>query len=89
VTRYRYEFARSGSYEQALRDSLTDVGRALIITSIVLVAGFSVFTFSVMDSMVAFGLLLSTTIVLALVADFLLMPVLLMVFRPFGPERPR
>lgn len=89
VTRYRYEFARSGSYEQALRDSLTDVGRALIITSIVLVAGFSVFTFSVMDSMVAFGLLLSTTIVMALVADFLLMPVLLMVFKPFGPERPR
>lgn len=89
VTRYRYEFARSGSYEQALRDSLTDVGRALIITSIVLVAGFSVFTFSVMDSMVAFGLLLSTTIVVALVADFLLMPALMMVFRPFGPERSR
>jgi len=89
VTRFRYEFARSGSYERALRDSLTDVGRALIITSIVLVAGFSVFTFSVMDSMVAFGLLLSTTIAVALIADFLLMPALLMVFKPFGPERPR
>jgi predicted RND superfamily exporter protein len=87
VTRCRYEFARSGSYQQALRESFTDVGRALIITSVVLVAGFCVFTFSVMDSMVAFGLLLSATIVLALVADFVLMPVLLIVFKPFGPER--
>ncbi|HET9062131.1 MAG TPA: MMPL family transporter, partial [Candidatus Binatia bacterium] len=89
VTRFRHEFARCGSYAEALRESFTDVGRSLIITSVVLVAGFSVFTFSVMDSMVAFGLLLSTTIVMALVADFLLMPVLLLVFKPFGPERPR
>jgi predicted RND superfamily exporter protein len=89
VTRCRYEFSRSGSYEQALRESFTDVGRALIITSVVLVAGFCVFTFSVMNSMIAFGLLLSTTIVMALVADFVLMPVLLMTFKPFGPERPR
>jgi predicted RND superfamily exporter protein len=88
VTRFRHEFAQSGSYEHALRESFTDVGRSLIITSVVLVAGFAVFTFSVMDSMVAFGLLLSTTILMALVADFLLMPVLLLVFKPFGPERP-
>jgi len=86
VTRCRYEFSRSGSYEHAIRESFTDVGRALIITSVVLVAGFCVFTFSVMNSMTAFGLLLSTTIVMALVADFVLMPVLLTVFKPFGPE---
>jgi hypothetical protein len=31
-------------------------------------------------------LLLATTIVTALVADFLLMPALVLTFHPFGPE---
>jgi hypothetical protein len=32
------------------------------------------------------GFLLATTIVTALVADFLLMPALVLTFHPFGPE---
>ena len=87
VTRFRHEFLRCGSYEKALRASMLDVGRALLITSLVLVAGFLVFVFSVMDSQASFGLLLSTTIVMALVADFFLMPALMLTIKPFGPEK--
>ena len=86
VTRYRHEFRQCGNYRRALRASLQDVGRALFITSVVLVLGFLVFQFSVMDSQVAFGTLLAGTIVVALVANFLLMPALIMTFEPFGPE---
>jgi hypothetical protein len=32
-------------------------------------------------------MLLATTIVVALVADFILMPALILTFKPFGPER--
>ncbi|MHC4343015.1 MAG: MMPL family transporter [Planctomycetota bacterium] len=85
VTRFRREFQRSGCYEQALRESMTDVGRALVITSVVLVAGFLVFRLSGLDTMVVFGTLLATTIAVALVADFLLMPALVLTFQPFGP----
>jgi predicted RND superfamily exporter protein len=86
MTRFDLEFRRLGSYEAALRASMIDVGRALVITSVVLVAGFLVFLLSRLDSMTAFGTLLSTTIAVALVADFFLMPALVMTLQPFGPE---
>jgi hypothetical protein len=87
MTRFDFEFRRSGSYHQALHASMSDVGRALVITSVVLVMGFLVFHFSVLDSLASFGSLLATTISVALVADFLLMPALLLTFEPFGPDR--
>ncbi|NRA00266.1 MAG: hypothetical protein HRU01_27570, partial [Myxococcales bacterium] len=45
-----------------------------------------VFLFSVMDSTSTQGILLALTIIAALVADFLLMPALVMTFEPFGPK---
>jgi len=89
VSRYRYEFQRCGDYAEALAAALSDVGRALVITSITLVAGFLVLLGSVLDSVATQGLLLATTIVTALVADFLLMPALVLTFHPFGPEGQR
>lgn len=86
VSRFDHEFARTGSYEQALRAAMEDVGRALLITSVALVLGFLCLTFSVMASSITFGVMLAATIVVALVADFLLMPALVLTFKPFGPE---
>jgi predicted RND superfamily exporter protein len=89
VSRYRHEFLARGNYREALHAAMGDVGRALLITSIALVGGFLVFVLSVLHSEVMFGLLLATTIVSALVADFLLMPALVLTFEPFGPEASR
>jgi predicted RND superfamily exporter protein len=89
MTRYRHEFLQSGSYETALGVSLRDVGRALFITSVALVCGFLVFVFSVMDSYASFGILLATTIAAALIANFLLLPALVLTFQPFGPPQRR
>jgi len=86
VTRFDIEFRRTGSYERALHLSMTEVGRALFITSVVLVMGFLVFLLSRLDSLQTFGLLLAGTIVIALVADFILMPALVLTFRPMGEE---
>jgi len=85
--RFRHEFNHCGRYSEAFQRSLRDVGRALIITSIALVAGFQVLLLSVLDSQATQGMLLSTTIVTALAADFLLMPALILTLKPFGPER--
>jgi predicted RND superfamily exporter protein len=62
------------------------VGRALFTTSAILVIGFMVNVFSVMDGQQSFGILLSAVIVIALVADFLLMPALILWLKPFGSE---
>ena len=63
------------------------VGRALFITSAILVAGFLMNMFSVMDGQKSFGVLLAVVIATALIADFLLMPALILWLKPFGPER--
>ncbi len=86
VMRYQTEFRRSGSYERALHASMADVGRALFITSAVLVVGFLMLAFSRLDTMLMFGSLLAITIAIALIADFFLMPALVMTVKPFGPE---
>jgi predicted RND superfamily exporter protein len=87
VTRFAHAFRHCGSYERALETAMADVGRALFITSVVLAFGFLVFLFSTMDSLTRFGALLAGTVVTALVADFLLLPALILTLKPFGPER--
>jgi predicted RND superfamily exporter protein len=87
LTRFRHEFLRTRSYPRALEASMEDVGRALVITSVVLVVGFLVFLLSGLDSTASFGALLATTVAVALVADFLLMPALILTLRPWGPGR--
>jgi predicted RND superfamily exporter protein len=86
VTRFRHAFARTGDYETALYEAMTHVGRALVITSIALVFGFLVLTFSVMASMVMFAILVASTIVVALAADFFLLPSLFLILKPFATE---
>ena len=86
---FRSEFRRCRDYPEALRSSMLDVGRALFVTSVVLVVGFLVFWFSSLDTLVVFGSVLATTIGVALLADFLLMPALVLTFEPFGPATSR
>jgi len=86
ISRFRHEFLRCGSYTRALELSLLDVGRALVITSIALVCGFLVLLLSLLDSQSTQGILLCTTIIVALLADFLLLPALVLTLKPFGQE---
>ena len=64
--------------QDAVRYAFSTVGLALVVTSIVLVAGFTVLTFSAfaLNSNMAF--MTAVTIIFAIVADFLLLPPLLM-----------
>jgi hypothetical protein len=87
MTRLRLEFTRRGDYHEALRVALRDVGRPLVITSVVLVIGFLVNLFSDTIPQRYFGSLLATTIGLALACDFLLLPALVLTLEPLGPAR--
>jgi uncharacterized protein len=64
--------------EDAVRYAFSTVGLALLVTSIVLIAGFMVLTFSAfaLNSNMAF--MTAVTILFAIVADFLLLPPILM-----------
>jgi predicted RND superfamily exporter protein len=62
----------------AIRFMFSHVGTALWVTTVVLVAGFSVLGFSRFQINVDLGILTALTLAFALVADFLLLPPLLM-----------
>lgn len=65
---------------EAVRYAFHTVGPALWTTTLVLSAGFMVFVASGFELSWVLGLLVTMTIIFALLADFLLLPVLLMVF---------
>ena len=64
--------------EDAVRYAFTTVGRALLITSIILVAGFLILSTSSFELNSGMGLLTAIVIAFALFADFLFLPTILM-----------
>jgi predicted RND superfamily exporter protein len=64
--------------EEAIRYAFKTVGNALLITSAVLVGGFMVMQFSHFNPSNNMGMLLTITILMALLVDFLFLPPLLM-----------
>ncbi len=62
------------------------VGRALTITTIILVIGFGIMLISRMKCLFDMGLLASACFSVALLADFFIAPALILVFKPFGQE---
>ena len=70
---------RDGKHaSDAIRFAFRTVGRALFTTTAVLSAGFLVFATSGFQLTWTLGILVSTTLVIALIADFLLLPSLLL-----------
>ena len=78
LTKYQSARRRGLPSPEAVRYSFRTVGRALTTTTAVLSLGFLIFAFSGFESSWAMGLLITLTIVFALLADFLLLPPLLM-----------
>lgn len=68
------------SAEEAVRYAFSNVGPALIITTAVLAAGFSVLMFSSFKLNFELGLITAMTITIALIVDFLLLPAMLLTF---------
>jgi predicted RND superfamily exporter protein len=66
------------SPEDSIRETFRSVGMALLTTSIILAAGFAVLFFSGFEVNAVMGILMSIAIVFALLADFFLLPILLL-----------
>lgn len=64
----------------AVKYTFTAVGSELLTTSLILVAGFSILTLSAFRINSDLGTLTAITIAVALIADFILLPVLLILF---------
>ncbi len=75
---HRY-FEQTGDLEGAVQETLRTTGSALLFTSLVLTAGFSIFGLSEMTNIRIFGLLSAFAALVAFLADLLIAPALLSV----------
>ncbi len=80
LTRFFEERENTDSDDEAIRRAFTGVGTALIITTIVLVAGFSSVFFSDARDHILFASMGTITITAALIADLLILPAMLSLF---------
>ncbi|NRA54174.1 MAG: MMPL family transporter [Gammaproteobacteria bacterium] len=94
----KYQLAKNSglSTSDAIRSSFSLVGRALLITTIVLAIGFSILTLSNFTLNSDMGLLTAIIIVIALLVDFILLPAMLLIFdnqttsdNPISPTDPK
>jgi predicted RND superfamily exporter protein len=74
LVRLRVEAARTDSMDEAIRRTFDYAGRAIVMTTIILVAGFLPWLASNYFSTRIFGSLLPMSLIVALLADLLLVP---------------
>lgn len=84
LTRYLEEYEKNPDQDESIRLAFTGVGTALIMTTIVLVSGFSTVIFSDSRNVQIFATMGALTISAALLADLIFLPALL---AKFGPRR--
>ncbi|UCD36692.1 MAG: MMPL family transporter [Fidelibacterota bacterium] len=87
LSRLRLELNRGLALLDAARNSLLHTGKAIIATSLLLMAGFGALLISNFTSSVEFGFLTCLTVFSALLADLYLLPVLVEKFCVWPGER--
>ena len=75
--KYKLGITQGLDKEASLEKTFAQTGRALVITTIILFFGFMVMLFSIHQPSITIGLIISVTLVTALILDLLLLPVLL------------
>jgi uncharacterized protein len=86
VHRFKHEFREHGNYVAAMYRTNNSIGRALYYTTITIVLGFSILTFSHFIPSIYFGLFTSLSIVVAFLAAVTILPLLFILWKPLGPE---
>ena len=84
LAKYRQELSlRNWNIVESVRASLRETGISMFYTSIVLFFGFSIFTASSFGGTVALGMLVSFTLIVAICANLLLLPSLILSLEKF------
>ena len=86
IYRFRYEFKITGTYTEVVHRCHSSIGRALYYTSLTVIIGFSILALSNFIPSIYFGLLTGLALSIALIAALTLLPQLIIVFKPFGPD---
>jgi predicted RND superfamily exporter protein len=85
IHRFRKEFAVDQNYREAMYRSHGSIGRAMYYTTLTVVVGFSMLTLSNFTPSIYFGVLTVMAMLAAVMGALLLLPKLMLTFKPLGP----
>lgn len=83
IHRFKEELAIDGDYVAAMHRSHRSIGRAMYYTSVIIVVGFGIMVLSRFIPTIYFGLLTGLAMLAALMGALLLLPKLILIFKPF------
>ena len=84
VHRFLKEFEQEQNYDIAIKNSHSTIGRAMFYTSLTIVLGFMILVSSNFNPSVFFGIFTSFSMIVAILAALMLLPVLIRHLKPFG-----
>jgi predicted RND superfamily exporter protein len=86
IHRFQKEFPKDRNYMATLYRCHCSIGRAMYYTSITIIIGFSILVISNFVPTIYFGLSTGFAMLVALLAALTLLPQLLIILKPLGPE---
>jgi len=87
ITHYRMAMVEHRDMNRALKSAISEVGQAVTFTTLILGCGFFMLTFSDYLGLAKMGGFGALAIFVALLCDLLLLPALIMIFKPrFGQK---
>jgi len=86
IHRFVQEIGVDRNYIKTVHRCHGTIGHAMYYTSVTIIIGFSILVLSNFIPSIYFGLLIGLAMFIALVGALTLLPQLLVVFKPFGPE---
>jgi hypothetical protein len=87
IHRFKNEIQIDGNYIQAMHRCHGSIGYAMFYTSITVIIGFSILVLSNFIPSILFGLLTGLAMLIALISALTLLPALIVLIKPFGPEK--
>lgn len=86
IHRFQKEFPKDRNYIKAMYRCHSSIGYAIVYTSITIVVGFSILVFSNFIPTIYFGIFTGLAMIIALLAALLLLPLLIITWKPMGPN---
>ena len=84
---FDHSYRAGGVVERALEESMKQAGKAILITSILLIGCLGIYLTAELASLRRFGFLMVLSVLFAVLADFLLTPILIrLVYRDHAPS---
>ncbi|MBL4622809.1 MAG: MMPL family transporter [Immundisolibacteraceae bacterium] len=86
IERFTSEFRVDQHYIDTMKRCHNSIGKSMFYTSLTIIVGFSILVLSNFIPTIYFGVLTSLAMLIAILGALLLLPRLILLTRPFGPE---